>query len=140
MNLFVHSRFLIIRLALSYIPLFRYNIYVSVELIIILSERNVNMDINRMNYVETYVNNHKKSTLAVYLLWFFLGGLGVHRFYMGKTVSGAILLMITLFFSWATYFLITGVWLLIDLFLIPGWIREDKERLRQEALLNSMDS
>jgi TM2 domain-containing membrane protein YozV len=27
----------------------------------------------------------KKSTGAAYLLWFFLGGLGGHRFYLGQT-------------------------------------------------------
>ena len=30
----------------------------------------------------------KKSAVVAYLLWFFLGGLGVHRFYLGRTGSG----------------------------------------------------
>ena len=30
----------------------------------------------------------KRSTLMAYLLWFFLGLFGVHRFYLGKFGSG----------------------------------------------------
>ena len=35
-------------------------------------------NINRMTYVETYVNNNKKSAVLAYALWFFVGMLGAH--------------------------------------------------------------
>ncbi len=34
-----------------------------------------------------------RSTLLAYLLWFFLGWLGVHRFYLGRVFSGIIMLL-----------------------------------------------
>lgn len=30
----------------------------------------------------------QKSVQTAYLLWFFLGGLGIHKFYLGKTGMG----------------------------------------------------
>ena len=68
---------------------------------------------------------NRKSTGAAYLLWFFLGGFGGHRFYLGRVASGAgqlLLLLfgwIPLFFGW----IVLGIWWLVDAFLIPDMIR-----------------
>ena len=37
----------------------------------------------------------KKSLLVAYLLWFFLGYVGAHRFYLGKPLSGFIMLSLS---------------------------------------------
>lgn len=55
----------------------------------------------------------QKSTLLAYLLWFFVGLLGIHRFYLGSTLWGIIYLCTGGLF---------GVGWLIDLFLIPGLV------------------
>ena len=34
--------------------------------------------------------HHERSVVIAYLLWFFLGLLGIHRFYLGRPVSGVI--------------------------------------------------
>ncbi len=73
---------------------------------------------------------NKKSTGVAYLLWFFLGMLGIHRFYLAKTGSGVAILLLTLVsavlmpagIGLVTIF-IPGFWVLIDLFLIPGMAR-----------------
>lgn len=80
----------------------------------------------------------KKSIVVAYVLWFFLGYVGAHRFYLGRPLSGFImlalsgaLLLITLVsfgvlsFLWA----IMGLWWLIDALLIPGMIAGRNSRI-----------
>ena len=98
------------------------------------------MDINERTYVEQRVANDKKSTTTAYLLWLFLGGLGAHRFYLGKPFSAIILLLCTLFISWWTLFLPTGLFLLIDLFLIPGMVRQHTEKLRRDYTVDMLSN
>ena len=72
----------------------------------------------------------KKSTGVAYLLWFFLGMAGGHRFYIGRTFS-AIAMLIIFLISWplllvgigALGFGVVGLWALVDAFLIPGMLR-----------------
>ena len=54
-----------------------------------------------------------KSKLVAYLLWFFLGWAGIHRFYVGKVVSGILYLLTFGFF---------GIGWFIDLFLLGGYV------------------
>jgi TM2 domain-containing membrane protein YozV len=67
-----------------------------------------------------------KSTVVAYLLWclIFVGLAGIHRFYAGKWVTGLI-------------WVFTGGLLLIgqiiDLFLVPGMIREANLRAQLDA-------
>ncbi len=35
--------------------------------------------------LESEMQKHKKSVAVAYLLWFFLGSLGIHKFYLGET-------------------------------------------------------
>ena len=76
----------------------------------------------------------KKSTGAAYVLWFFLGGFGAHRFYLGQTGTGVAQLLLLLF-GWIPLglgWLVLGVWWLIDAFLIPGIIeREDMATIQR---------
>jgi TM2 domain-containing membrane protein YozV len=62
-----------------------------------------------------------KSRLAALLLCFFLGVLGVHRFYVGKIGTG--ILMVLTFGGF-------GIWALIDLILIVAGAFKDKEGRR----------
>jgi len=67
-----------------------------------------------------------KSLAVGYLLFFFLGGLGAHRFYYGKTSSAIlqIVLALAIFPTMGITALALGVWLLCDLFLLPSYNRE----------------
>lgn len=56
----------------------------------------------------------QKDVGVAYLLWFFLGALGVHQFYLGKT-GRAVSYLLTL--GWLT----VGLW--IDLFTLPKQVR-----------------
>jgi TM2 domain-containing membrane protein YozV len=72
----------------------------------------------------------ERSLLIAYLLWFFLGSFGVHRFYLGHTKSGAWMLglfivstVLSLIVVGAFGFIVLGIWWLVDAFLIPGMAR-----------------
>lgn len=73
----------------------------------------------------------KRSTLIAYLLWFFLGPFGVHRFYLKRFGTGIALLLLTAVGGALTFILVgyaflafATVWWVIDLFLIPGLVRD----------------
>lgn len=80
----------------------------------------------------------KKSSGICYLLWFFLGGFGAHRFYLGRTRSAIAMLVISIV-SWilifvaigALGFIVIGIWWIVDAFLIPGIVRDNNEALQQ---------
>ena len=72
-----------------------------------------------------------KSVRLAYLLWAFLGLFGAHRMYLGFSLSGAGMALITLLsvpLIWSGLgllgFVATGTWALADLLLIPGLARE----------------
>lgn len=73
----------------------------------------------------------KKSVGAAYLLWFFLGGIGGHRFYAGRVGSGVAYLILQIL-GWLTvalgvglFFLgVVALWWIIDGFLLSGIIRQ----------------
>ena len=75
--------------------------------------------------IETRIANEQKSVLVAYLLWFFLGIVSLHRFYLGRPVS-AILQIIS-------YLIVIGIiWWLIDALLIPGMVDRNREELRRK--------
>lgn len=71
-----------------------------------------------------------KENWIAYILWFFLGQLGIHKFYLEQTFSGLVYLGLGLV-GWATsfifigYFLLVPLWIMlfIDIFTIPGRVR-----------------
>jgi len=79
---------------------------------------------------------NKRSALIAYLLWFFLGYLGVHRFYLQRPLSGVLMLLLTAV-SWLLTVIVigwlglmlAGLWWLIDALLIPGMTQDYNNRL-----------
>ncbi|MDO4916453.1 MAG: TM2 domain-containing protein [Rothia sp. (in: high G+C Gram-positive bacteria)] len=73
----------------------------------------------------TYVI-HQKSVLISYLLWFFLGVFGAHKFYLRQPMMG-IFYLILHGLGWLTapifigygFFVLLGLLLFIDLFTMP---------------------
>mgnify|MGYP001481304134 CR=1 FL=1 len=122
-------------------------------------DRMSNLSEKQLAILNGELQRNKKSTLAAYLLWFFLGSLGIHKFYLGKTGWGITYLLMTII-GWTTGgagFLLTlgggfvaggiavfglillailGIFLLIDLFTIPRQIRKQEQALKEKILLS----
>lgn len=96
------------------------------------------MDRNSADIARTQMiyDANRKSVGVAYLLWLFLGVFGAHRFYLGRTISGAIQLVLWVL-GWLTWWIIIGfvpitvvlVWWLIDAFLIPSIARDHNMEL-----------
>ena len=69
---------------------------------------------------------NKKTALVAYLLWFFLGWFGGHNFYLERTGVAVTQLILSLT---ADGLVITIIWVLVDAFLIPGWVRRQNNLL-----------
>jgi TM2 domain-containing membrane protein YozV len=69
---------------------------------------------------------NKKTAVVAYLLWCFVGLFGAHNFYLGRTgvAVAQLILSITILGM-----LITIFWVLVDAFLIPGWVRNQNNLL-----------
>lgn len=68
-----------------------------------------------------------RSVALAYVLWFFLGSLGIHRMYCGRMASGIAMLALTVIGGLTftvmighVLLFIVGVWWLLDLFLTAG--------------------
>ncbi|MEQ1686981.1 MAG: TM2 domain-containing protein [Sphingopyxis sp.] len=77
-----------------------------------------------------------RSMLLAYVFWYFASGVAAHRFYLGATQSAIIMLAMfwgglatMLIFPPLGLLAIVGwlLWVLADLFLIPGLCRRDNE-------------
>lgn len=82
---------------------------------------------------------NKKSAGVAYLLWFFTGGIGGHRFYLGRTGSAVAQLVLSVL-GWLTIWLMfvgliflipLGIWLLVDAFTLGGMVSEQNNKLMQ---------
>jgi TM2 domain-containing membrane protein YozV len=69
---------------------------------------------------------NRKSAVIAYILWFFLGWFGAHNFYLGRKGVGIAQVLLTI--SVIGWF-ITLFWVLVDAFLIPGWVRRENNLL-----------
>ena len=96
---------------------------------------------HQLNVFNSEIIKHSKSTGLTYVLWFFLGTLGIHKFYMGRAGLGAMYLICG-FIGWIMILgqpLASGsapvfigaallgfifIMLIIDLFTIPRQIRK----------------
>ena len=87
--------------------------------------------------------NQKKSVGVSYLLWAFLGGAGGHRFYNGRPITVVTILLLNVFGLLTAAFvvgipllLVAWIWILIDAFNIPGWVRRHNLKLIRQLEAN----
>ena len=85
--------------------------------------------------VQSEFEKKKINKTPAYLLWFFLGTLGVHRFFIGDKGIGITQLALTVV-GWLTaiflvgfiFLGIVGIWLLVDIFMLSSRIDQINEK------------
>lgn len=104
-------------------------------------ERPVSDNVQQQLLIEQRVANESKSQLVAYLLAILLWGMGVHRMYLGRWASGIVMLVLSglglltapILIGWIPLAFV-WVWAVLDLFLIPGMIRNDQAVIRQRLM------
>jgi TM2 domain-containing membrane protein YozV len=89
--------------------------------------------------LESEMRGRSKSTLVAYVLWFFLGMLGGHRFYLNRKgwvllvtfIVGVVLAVVII---GLVILFIEGIFILIDAFRIPGFIAETNAATEQQVI------
>ncbi|MMZ67650.1 TM2 domain protein [compost metagenome] len=86
----------------------------------------VNLTTEQLMMVRDEVESKKKNKTTLFWIWFFLGGVGGHRFYLGNT-GYALAMMFTLGGL--------GVWALFDIFV--AWKKADEinSRIEEDAIV-----
>jgi len=79
---------------------------------------------------------NKRSVGIAYVLWFFFGMLGGHRFYLKQTGTAIAMLIVTLLSIPLSFvaigllsFAVIWIWVIVDAFLIPGMARDYNNQL-----------
>ncbi|MFD1887071.1 TM2 domain-containing protein [Paenibacillus wenxiniae] len=84
-------------------------------------QRKSQLDARELMLLESEVKTYGKNMVVAYVLWYFLGIFGAHRFYMGKIGTAVTQLILSLtFFGMA----VTMVWWIVDAFLVHTWVKE----------------
>lgn len=102
------------------------------------------LDIQTQTLIEQRVANDGKSKVFALLLWFLGSFVGAHRFYLGKTGTGATMIIlflagiVTLGIAWIPL----AIWIIVDLFLISGMVDKARNELRTmiTTQMNTMDA
>jgi TM2 domain-containing membrane protein YozV len=104
--------------------------------------REVDDDLPRAPLAERRYAPEKTAGVA-YLLWFFLGGVSAHRFYLGFHASAIVQLimtptayamMIAKSPAGVVLLVVAGIWILVDAAFIPGMVNKANARGRGDAV------
>lgn len=83
------------------------------------------LDTHQLQLLQTELMSRQKSSGIAWVLLIFGGGLGAHRFYLGRTGT-AIAMLLTAGGL--------GLWTLVDLFLVSGMIKDTNDQIENEII------
>ncbi|CAH0119189.1 MULTISPECIES: TM2 domain-containing protein [unclassified Paenibacillus] len=89
------------------------------------------LDARELLLLESEVKNAGKNMVIAYVLWYFLGIFGAHRFYMGKTGSAIAQLILSITFIGL---IVTSIWWIVDAFLVHTWVKEHNRQIETRVL------
>jgi TM2 domain-containing membrane protein YozV len=92
----------------------------------------VQLTTSELLLIEQKVTNAGKSAGLAYVFWLFGGIISAHRLYLGRPITAILQIL--------SYLIVVGfVWLIIDLFLIPGMVRDHQDEERRRLMKRFRD-
>jgi TM2 domain-containing membrane protein YozV len=117
-----------------------------------------NLTEKQLSILNSELEKHKRSIGLAYVLYLFFGSIGVHKFYIGKTLWGVVYFLLGVL-GWNTLLtggiaalaedtgaaagfsvfgliclVVLGIFLLVDLFTIPRQINKKLEKAEKEII------
>lgn len=83
--------------------------------------RKSQLDTRELMLLESEVKNQGKNMVVAYILWYFLGLFGGHRFYMGRTGTAVTQLILSIT---VIGLIATCIWWIVDAFLVHTWVKQ----------------
>ncbi|MBF7683521.1 TM2 domain-containing protein [Acinetobacter sp. B5B] len=97
------------------------------------------MSFEREILIEQKVADRRKSKGIAYLLFFMLGGVGGHRFYLDSPLTAIALIFLSLLaFKFEILVIVLALWFLCDLFLIPSMTDKYNSKVLRDARLEAL--
>lgn len=93
--------------------------------------RKAQLDTRELLLLESEVKNQGKNMVVAYVLWYFLGIFGGHRFYMGRTGSAVAQLILSIT---VIGMLVTWIWWVVDAFLVHTWVKEHNTMVEHRTM------
>lgn len=93
--------------------------------------RKSQLDARELLLLESEVKNQGKNMVVAYILWYFLGIFGGHRFYMGKTGTAITQLILSIT---VIGMIATGIWWVVDAFLLHTWVKDRNRQIENDVM------
>src|SRR5688572_30016822 len=108
----------------------------------------MSLPVDQQLLIEQRISNETKSTFLAYLLWLVFGMAGIHRLYLGSKlgyVQLAFALLALIGVVSGTPGLALGLAVnvmafVVDMFMIPALVRDDKARMRKRLTYRAIVS
>ncbi|MEC2346788.1 Predicted membrane protein [Paenibacillus barengoltzii J12] len=93
--------------------------------------RKSQLDTRELLLLESEVKNQGKNMFVAYILWYFLGIVGGHRFYMKKIGTAVTQLILSLT---VVGLIVTGIWWIVDAFLVHTWVKQHNAEVENRII------
>jgi TM2 domain-containing membrane protein YozV len=89
------------------------------------------LDARELLLLESEVKNQGKNMVVAYILWYFLGIFGAHRFYMKKTGTAVTQLILSIT---VVGLIATSIWWVVDAFLLHTWVKDHNRHVEGKIM------
>ncbi|NMM54019.1 TM2 domain-containing protein [Paenibacillus aquistagni] len=95
------------------------------------------LDTRELLLLDQEVKDRGKNMVIAYVLWYFLGLFGGHRFYMGRTGSAVAQLILSIT---VIGMIVTFIWWVVDAFTLHNMVKERNYEVENQVIHSIMMS